>query len=389
MNMKTQIYKIVLLLSLVLGFTLSACGGEETPSPEPVESVSLDTVVAEGHLLPALSSWLNFAAQGRVDEILVKEGDQVAKDQVLMRLADREGTEASLLAAELELTHARQDYDDFLRMSEFATAEAWQVYLGAQFQQAEAERKWEDLNLESLEDNIDDAWVEVRDREDDLEDAQEEWEKYQDVKETNYTRQAAEDDLEEAQESYNEAQRDLEEAIREIDSVRAALDAALAAKAEAKREYEMWSQEGFDLDQLTLLESRVTVAEAGVNAAQKVLDNFTLRAPFAGTVTDIYLEIGQFVGPEARAAQLADLSEFIIETSDLTELEVVKISVGQTVEIVPDALPDILLLGKVEQIGQSFKTQAGDITYKVTIRLDETDPRLRWGMTVELMFLTE
>ncbi len=387
--MKTQSYKIVLLLSLVLGFTLSACGGEETPSPEPVERVSLDTVVAEGHLLPALSSWLNFAAQGRVDEVLVKEGDQVAKDQALMRLADREGAEASLLAAELELTRARQDYDDFTRMSELATAEAWQIYLGAQFQQAEAERKWEDLNLESLEDNIDDARIEVRDRENDLEDAQEEWEKYQDVNETNYTRQAAEDDLEEAQESYNEAQRDLEEAIREIDSVRAALDAALAAKAEAKREYAMWMEEGFDLDQQALLESRVSAAEAGLTAAQNALDNYTLTAPFAGTVTDIYLEIGQFVGPEAMAIQLADLSEFKIETSDLTELEVVKISEGQVVEIVPDALPDVLLIGKVEQIGQSFKTQAGDITYKVTIRLDETDPSLRWGMTVELMFLTE
>lgn len=148
-------------------------------------------------------------------------------------------------------------------------------------------------------------------------------------------------------------------------------------------------EEGFDLDQLSLLESRVIAAEAGVNAARIRLENYTLTAPFAGTVTDIYLEIGQFVGPEAMAIQLADLSEFVIETSDLTELEVVKIYAGQIVEIVPDALPDTLLIGKVEQIGQSFRTQAGDITYKVTIRLDETDPSLRWGMTVELMFLPE
>ncbi len=107
------------------------------------------------------------------------------------------------------------------------------------------------------------------------------------------------------------------------------------------------------------------------------------------SVRDIYLEIGQFVGPEARAAQLADLSEFIIKTSDLTELEVVKISVGQIVEVVPDALPDTLLTGKVDRIGQSFNTQAGDIIYTITISLDESDPNLRWGMTVELTFLPE
>ena len=133
----------------------------------------------------------------------------------------------------------------------------------------------------------------------------------------------------------------------------------------------------------------VNAAEAGLNAARTRLDNYTLTAPFAGTVTDIYLEIGQFVGPEARAVQLADLSEFIIKTSDLTELEVVKISVGQIVEVVPDALPDTLLTGKVDRIGQSFNTQAGDIIYTITISLDESDPNLRWGMTVELTFLPE
>ena len=387
--MKTQFTKIILVLSLVLLITLSACGAEETPTLEPVESISLDYVVAEGHIFPAHDSWLNFSAQGRVAEILVVEGEKVRRDQILMRLSDSEGAEAALLAAELELTRARQDYDDFTRTSELGSAQAWQAYLSTQTQRGEAESEWEDLDLEFLEDKIDDALIEVRDREDELEDALEEWEIYQDIDEGNYARQAAEDDLEDAQEAFNEAQRDLEEAIRKIDGPRANLDAALAAEAEAKREFEMWSQEGFDLDQQILLESRVTAAEAGVNAAQKALDNYTLTAPFAGTVTDIYLEIGQFVGPEARAVQLADLSEFIIETSDLTELEVVKISVGQIVEIVPDALPDTTLLGKVEQIGDSFKTQAGDIIYTITISLDETDPNLRWGMTVELTFLPE
>jgi len=387
--MKTQISKIILLLSLVLVLILSACGGEETPIPDPVESVSLDIVVAEGHIYPAQDSWLNFAAQGRVYEILVEQGEQVTKDQVLIRLADREGAEASLLAAELELTRVKQEYDDFLRMSELATAETWQVYLDIEAQRGEIENEWEDLNIEFLEDKIDDARIEVRDREDDLEDAQDEWDKYQDVDESNYARKAAEDDLEEAQESFNEAQRNLEEAIQEIDSVRADLDAALAAEAEAKRDYEMWLEEGFDLDQQTLLESQLSAAAASLAAAQNALDNYTLTAPFGGTVTDITLETGQFVGPESRAAQLADLSEFKIETSDLTELEVVKISEGQIVEIIPDALPDTLLLGKVEGIGQSFTTQAGDVIYTVTISLDDTDPNLRWGMTVELTFLPD
>lgn len=387
--MNTHKTKIILFLSLALLFTLSACGGKETPTPEPVESLSLDYVIAEGHVFPARDIWLNFSAQGRVAEILVEAGEKVSRGQVLMRLDNSEGSEAALLAAELELISARQGFDDFTRTAELGSAVAWQAYLNAQTLRGSAEREWEDLNLEYLEDDIDDALIEVRDTESDLDDAREEWEKYQDVDQGNYARQAAEDDLEDAQEDFNEAQRDLEEAIREIDGPRADLDAALAAEAEARRDFEMWLDEGFDLDQFTLLETRVRAAEAGMVAAQSRLDNYTLTAPFSGTVTDIYLEIGHFVGPEARAVLLADLSEFMIETSDLTELEVVKINLGQIAEIVPDALPDTLLTGKVERISESFTTQAGDIIYKVTISLDKSDPSLRWGMTVELTFIPE
>ena len=107
------------------------------------------------------------------------------------------------------------------------------------------------------------------------------------------------------------------------------------------------------------------------------------------TITDINIEVGQLAGPEVWAIQLADLTEFYVETSDLTELEVVKIHAGQTVEIVPDALPELTITGVVESIGQSFKTQAGDIVYTVKIRLDESDSALRWGMTVEVTFAAE
>jgi len=193
--MNTHKTKIILLLSLALLFTLSACGGKETPTPEPVESLSLDYVIAEGHVFPARDIWLNFSAQGRVAEILIEAGEKVSRGQVLMRLDNSEGSEAALLAAELELISARQGFDDFTRTAELGSAVAWQAYLNAQTLRGGAEEVWEDLNLENLEDDIDDAIIEVRDTESDLEEALEEWEKYQDVDSGNYARQAAEDDL--------------------------------------------------------------------------------------------------------------------------------------------------------------------------------------------------
>ncbi len=387
--MNTQKTKVLLLLVLAFSLLLSACGADETPVPQTAAPLSLDYVVAEGHLLPAQDVMLNFSARGTVEEILVKEGDSVSKDDVIIRLADREQADASLRAAELALTDAQQSYDDFVRTGGLATADAWQIYMDAQIVRAEAEREWEDVNVDDLNEKIDDAQAEVNDRQDDLDTALEDLDKYLDLDVDNTKRKDAEDAVETAQEDLNEAQRKLEEAERDLDSARAALDAALAAEAEAKRDYESRADDGLDPDQKALLEAQLDNAKAQMDAAQNALDAYELKAPFDGTVTDINVEVGQLVGPELWAAQIADFSEFYVETSDLTELEVVKVYEGQTVEIVPDALPELVLGGTVSQIGQSFKTQAGDIIYQVDIHLNDDDPALRWGMTVEVTFLSE
>ena len=387
-KMKTQNIKTLFWILLLGVLTLTACGSEEPPAPEVVAPVEVDSVIAEGHILPARDMVLNFRTRGTVSEILITEGEEVTQGQVIARLSDQEQAEAALRAAELGLLTAEQTYEDFVRTGGIAAANAWQTYLESQIIRAEAERAWEDLNIDNLQDDIDDAEAEVSEREADLEDAQEEFDKYADLDEDNSKREDAEDDLETAQEDLNEAIRELEETLRESDNLRAALDAALAAEAEAKREYESRAT-GLDPEQKALLEAQLANAQAQVAAAESALANFELKSPFAGTITDINVEVGQLVGPELWAFQLADLTEFHVETSDLTELEVVKITEGQMVEIAPDALPDLTLTGQVENIGQSFRTQAGDIVYTVNISLNESDPALRWGMTVEVMFLED
>lgn len=54
--------------------------------------------------------------------------------------------------------------------------------------------------------------------------------------------------------------------------------------------------------------------------------------------------------------------------------------------IVPDAIPDLELTGTVEEISDQFEEKRGDITYTARIRIDDIDPRLRWGMTVAISF---
>ena len=193
--MNTKKIKTLSLLLIALTLILSACGAEETLVPAPVENVSLNSVVAEGHIFPAQDVRLNFSARGTVAEILVEEGEDVAKDQAIIRLADQEQAEAALRAAELELTSAQQAYDSFVRAGGVATADAWQNYLNAQILRAEAEREWEDLNTDDLQNDIDDAEANLSDFEEDLQDAQDEFDKYADLDEDNSKRKDAKDDL--------------------------------------------------------------------------------------------------------------------------------------------------------------------------------------------------
>ena len=130
-------------------------------------------------------------------------------------------------------------------------------------------------------------------------------------------------------------------------------------------------------------EAALTQAEAVRDAAQLALDEMTLYAPYGGILTSLDVQIGDLVMPNEPILVVADTSEWRIETTDLTELDVVSVAVGSTVEIQIDAIPDETLQGSVTNIDPTSTFNQGDVTYRVTIRLDEIkeDLPLRWGMT--------
>ncbi|MCX6038783.1 MAG: HlyD family efflux transporter periplasmic adaptor subunit, partial [Chloroflexi bacterium] len=169
------------------------------------------------------------------------------------------------------------------------------------------------------------------------------------------------------------------------DTVHAALKAALAAEAEAKRTYEN-TQDGPEPDKLALAQAQLDTAKAQAAAAQSALDNYDLKAPFAGTVVDINGSVYQMVSPQTWVVALAEPSQWYVDTSDLTEMDVVKISVGQSVQVTADARPGVPMTGVVESISGAPQIQGGDVLYTVHIRLNDPDPSLLWGMTMEVTF---
>jgi len=335
--MKKQTLNIAAIL-VIFSLALAACGTQPATTPAPAEDVvTSNEVVAEGRLEPIQGTNLSFQARGVVEEILVKAGDSVKQGDVLARL-----TNAGV--AEAQVVIAQNAYDTLLRNESGDRAKLWQAYMVAQEERGKAEQKWDDLNVDNIEDNIEDDKATVEDRKEDLQDALDEFEKYKDLDEDNSNRKAAEDDLERAQEDLNQAIRNLEEQIRERDEVRAKYDAALAVEAEAKYQYEI-SLDGPNADQLTL-------AKANLDSAKDTLSNYVIAAPFDGIVADVNIKAGEQVTVDTRVLSIANFDSWVIETTDITELEVVKLSEGQPVTFVPDALSDVVLTGTVTEINK-------------------------------------
>jgi multidrug efflux pump subunit AcrA (membrane-fusion protein) len=377
------------ILALLVGILLlSACSTftPETATPTPINPV--DTVIAEGHLVPNRSQTLAFQVRGKVAQILVKQGDAVKQGQVLVSLADRQNSQAALAAAQLALTSAQQDFDTLNRTGSLDRAQAWQAYMQAQKAATDAQLTWDKLDQSSIQTKIDDAQSEVTSRQTDLDNAQKDFDKYADLALTNPTRKNYEQKLRTAQTNYDQAVQKLQNLTNDRDQVHAALLAAQGVEAEAKRTYDD-SQNGPDTDKLALAKAQLDNANAQVAAAQDALDAYDLKAPFDGTIMDVNVSANQMVGPETWVVSIADTSQWYVDTSDLNELDVVKVSVGQTVDISADALPDVTMTGTVERIAETPVNQGTDVLYTVHILLDHPDARLRWGMTMEVTFPTK
>jgi RND family efflux transporter MFP subunit len=131
-----------------------------------------------------------------------------------------------------------------------------------------------------------------------------------------------------------------------------------------------------------IADTRVTQAQAALDAAQADLAQGTLVAPFDGTVVSINVVPGEMVVPQQTVLVLADLSHLQVATTDLSEREIAKVQVGQTATTRLKAF-DEDLAGKVVAIDPLAMQSNGDTVFKVTIALDQAPKGLLWGMTGE------
>lgn len=141
-------------------------------------------------------------------------------------------------------------------------------------------------------------------------------------------------------------------------------------------------------DQLDRAQADIDRAQALADQARATLAQATLYTPISGTAISVDVAPGETANPGQAIIVIADLSHMRIETTDLSERDIPAVRLEQTASVFIDALNESFE-GKVVDIDRQSETVGGDVTYKVTIELDEQPAGLRWGMSAEVEIQTE
>lgn len=429
-------WMIIVTLALILGAcsTTQPPGGPTADTNSPPLPNLPPLVSAAGEILPEQTALLSVKSGGVVAEVLVEDGDSVGEGQVLVRLEGTEQQLAAVSSAELALANAHFNLDALYKDTDLLAAQALQSA-------EESERALEDLNNRELQQAlalqaIADAHKAIEDTErtynftsssadqadidaqkaqvvlleDALEKAIEDFEPYEGKSESNLNRAhylskkaaaqqvydaavrrlnallgtGSEADIAVAEANYLTAQAQLVQAERDLERVMEGPDAGEIALLEAQiekgyRDYETYNA-GPDPDDVILAQTHVKNAEAQLAAAQATLADLELVAPFDGVIAAVHINPSEWVAPGIPVLLIADLENLRVETTDLGEIDVAQISVGDIAVITFDALPDLVLEGTVTSIAPKSDVGSG-VNYTVILELNEVHPELRWGMT--------
>ncbi|HEX6302728.1 MAG TPA: efflux RND transporter periplasmic adaptor subunit [Anaerolineales bacterium] len=407
-----KIFKIA-FLSLLFVLSVFLLGAdmqaEAAPSdnPVPVEDSFQEAETGlrvEGRVVPRRFANLAMKLSGRVEEVLVREGDPVESGQVLLRLGDADRLLAEIAAAEMELLLAQQELQLLYQNADLLRAQAERELAGAQKQLFTAKYKADRLKQPPPRLAVDQAYANMLLAENALKKVRDELSRterqfddrndpiwmFVNRRQVKLLLTLLERNVAAAQKRYEDSSRKYQDLIAPPDEIELAvaeadLAVAQARMADAEQKHAALI-DGPDSDEVAADQARIRVAETALEASKKALQELELSSPFAGTVVDVSTKAGEWVEVGQPVVILAGLSEWIVETEDLTEIQVPELEVGQRATVNPEALPEIALTGTVESISGISELKRGDVTYTARILLDEVDSRLRWGMTVAVTF---
>jgi HlyD family secretion protein len=376
---------LILLLGTAL---LAGCGQGGATEPAavgelPVVQEAVGAMIAEAVIEPAHWSELSFTTGGTVVEVSVDPGDAVAEGDLLVQLDPTDAAlavqeaEAALAAAQAQLAQVKAG----ARPEEIAEAESRLSDAEAVLSQAEAQR--DQLAAGATAAEVAAAQAEVAAAEAEQRAALQQRDRAYEQKDEE-VREQADYQLYAANEAVAAARARLDAAqsgaMARLREAGAGVEASSAQREVAQAELDLLKA-GVTPEEVAVSVAAVQQAEAALAIARAALERTEIRAPFAGTVTRVDIEVGETAAAGEVIVVLAILDQLQARTVDLTELDVAQLTEGQAAVVKVDALPDVELSGRVARIGLRSVDYRGDVTYPVTVELEENVPGLRWGMT--------
>ncbi len=193
-----------------------------------------------------------------------------------------------------------------------------------------------------------------------------------------------------------------------VDQARSYYKSILSAKEVAEKEFKrvqkLYKNNNYSESQYDQAKATFDQASAGLEQAAAALeqaeDNLrktTLVAPIDGTVIGLQKEQGEMaLGSTFQAdvvMTVADLSGMEVEV-DVNENDIVRVEVGDSVDIEIDALADQVFKGIVTEISQLASTmgqgtQNAITNFKVTVQMISNPPEIRSGMNATVEILTD
>ncbi|MFZ5892943.1 MAG: efflux RND transporter periplasmic adaptor subunit [Myxococcota bacterium] len=150
-----------------------------------------------------------------------------------------------------------------------------------------------------------------------------------------------------------------------------------SAQAECAR-YEQLKQKGAvsDLEydriqtQCRTLPLTAQAASARAQLAAQNVGDGIIRAPFAGVVTERYVEVGQYVRQDSRIVTIVSLDPLRLELS-VPESDVGRVKVGANVSFSVAAFPDRKFTGEIRFVSGALRSSTRDLVAEAIVKNPE------------------
>ncbi|CAN5625840.1 efflux RND transporter periplasmic adaptor subunit [soil metagenome] len=191
-------------------------------------------------------------------------------------------------------------------------------------------------------------------------------------------------------------QASVTQAEGELASAQAALDLARLNATRTQSLFAKQNSSQADVDQtvanLHQAEANVKIKEGALDRVRADLENCAIRSPVDGTVISRDVDVGQTVAASLQAPVIFtianDLTKMQINAA-VAEADIGAVAVDLPVNFTVDAFPKRTFRGKVVQVRNAPTTVQNVVTYDTIIGVDNSELKLKPGMTANVSIIIE